>query len=340
MKIEIQSEPPPLVPVAAPVDKPEPTALTPLSELTDEVKKEFINGVIAQSDALTTIGDPDIYAWGPWSSSKLKCLQKCPFQYYLRYILKAKIPAHWQIQTDPTSANVGKAAHQILEYVLVGKTVDAAYKKTKEDYLRDKLLTEEVWAEKVDILYYNINNFKERIEAFAKRNPIKRVLTELRIAITKDYEPTGFFSDDVWLRGVVDLVIMLECNDAIVFDHKTGGGLGGVKYYTAQLDWYKVLFHFGINRVNGVQTGVHFIAAGDVSMDVYSPANAIENNLKNSLEMSLEGAIDKLKDLGYFKHIRGGQCKWCDYDQVGCKSGELKAMELGTKKWFEIKPVK
>lgn len=303
--------------------------------LTDEARAAFIKEIESRTQGIIAPA-LDIHGLGAWSSSKLKVLQKCPFQFYLKYILKFKVPPQFQIESDPLSANVGTAAHAILERILLGKTLDSAYKEVKKENLDGKILTAAEWGDHVDTLHYNITRFKERIDDLARRHPIKRVLTELKIGVNKNYEPTGFMANDTWLRGVVDLVIMLECMDIIIIDHKTGGGEGSIKNYTAQLDWYKILFHFGINKIRGAQTGIHFIRAGDVKMADYSAAPEIETKLKNVLELTIEGAIDALIEKGYFKHIRGSQCKWCEYDAIGCKSGELKPIELASKKWIQI----
>lgn len=313
-----------------------PTSSEPiLRELSDEAIQILIQGIREKNNKIEEV-PIGIRNMGAWSFSKYKTLKKCPFQYYLKYILKYKLPSNIQIQQDPLSANVGKAAHAILENVVVGMDLDRAFKKIKKEYVDGKVLTSAEWADKVDILYYNISLFKEKIDSFHLRSPIKRILTELRIAVTTSYQSTGFFAEDAWIRGVVDLILMLECLDIVILDHKTGGGEGSVSVYREQLDWYKVLFHFGIQSIAGAQTGVHFIGAGEVKMDNYSVAKEIENNLKNSLEMGLEGAIDALIEKGFFKHVRGPYCKWCEYDSLGCKSGELKPLELSTKKWIQI----
>src|ERR1700757_35130 len=305
--------------------------------LTEELKKEFIEA-IKEADAKAVPFELTPYNLGAWSPSKVKSFQKCQWQFYLKYILKYKIPEQLQSASDPLSANVGKAAHQILEYTQMGKKIEDAYLKTKLEYvIKDKLLTEAQWTELVDSLHYNISSFGERIEALGRNTKIRRILTELRIAVHKDYEPTTFFDDSAWLRGVVDLILQLENGDIIIIDHKTGGGEGSPNVYKSQLDWYKVLFHYGIEEIEGAQTGVHFIRAGDVKMIDYSDKKAIEGNIRNTLEMTIEGALDTVKEKGYFKHVRGPYCKWCEYDNVGCKSGELKPTELGTKKWFPIK---
>lgn len=283
----------------------------------------------------------NIYDQGPWSYSKMKCLKKCPFQYYLKYILKFKLPAHFQLQDDPLSANLGKAAHQILEYILKGENLVTSYAKAKKEYVGGKILTEEEWVNGVDTLNYNITRFSERIDSLARRHPISKTFTEYRLAITRDYKPTSFFSHDVWIRGVIDLVLLMEANDILIIDHKKGGGQQGTstKNYDEQLNWYKLMFHFGVKNIEGAQSAVHFIEAGEIGMGPYHDVQAIENQLVAELEWALNGAIDTCKELGFFKHVRGPQCKWCEYDQVGCKSGQLKNLEKSTKRFFEIKKI-
>ena len=311
---------------------PTPDAIT---SLTEEVKASFLKDLHQRAENLIP-PKLDIYELGPWSPSKVKTLQKCPFQFYLKYILKFKVPSHYQIQDDPVSAPVGTAAHLILEKLLLGKSMDKAFAEVKKENLDKKILTLPQWSERVETLHYNIGQFKERMDELGRRHPIKRVLTELNIGVTRNYQSTGFFSNDVWLRGIVDLVVMLECMDIIIIDHKTGGGEGSIKNYTSQLDWYKVLFHYGINKIKGAQTAIHFIRAGDVKMADYSHSADIENKLRNVIEITIEGAVDSLIEKGYFKHVRGSSCKWCEYDAIGCKSGELKPLELASKKWIQL----
>lgn len=307
----------------------------PILSINDSQRAEFVKSIIEQESDVTEV-KIGLDSFGPWSNSKYKSLKKCPFQYYLKYVVKFKVPEKYQIQSDPSSANVGKAAHEILEHLLQGKSVDKSFALAKKNYVDKGILTEEQWGRRVEILHFNISKFKDRIDDFNRANPIKRVITELRLGFTRQFEATGFFSDDVWVRGVVDLVLILESLDTVIIDHKTGGGQGPVTPYEEQLDWYKVLFHFGVEKAKGIQTGIHFIGEGDVKMAKYSPASDIEGNIRNCLVMSLEGAIEMLLEKGYFKHVRGGHCKWCEYDSVGCKSGELKELELSTKRWIEI----
>ena len=46
-------------------------------------------------------------------------------------------------------------------------------------------------------------------------------LPEQKLAINKDFQPTGFFDRDVWLRAVIDYV-KIDGETAIIVDHKFG----------------------------------------------------------------------------------------------------------------------
>ena len=297
----------------------------------------FVKGV-EEKDAATPNFELDKYSLAPWSISKLKCLQKCPFNFYLKYVLKVKVPEDIAAKQDSLSADVGSSAHRILELIVLGRDVPTAYKLAKAEFVPKKL-TEEQWKEYVETLEMSVISFQERMQRLERNYKIKRLLTELRMCVTKDWEPTEFFADDVYFRGIIDLVVQLENLDIIIIDHKTGGGEGSIRAYEDQLDSYKALFHKGKMAVKGAQAGIHFIKAQDVKMGEFSPVEDIEKKIIANLEWTLEGAVERVKELGYWKHIRGSHCKWCDYDQVGCKEGLFKPLELGTKRFFEIKPI-
>ena len=46
-------------------------------------------------------------------------------------------------------------------------------------------------------------------------------MPEQKIALTKDFQPTGFFDSDVWCRGVIDYA-KVTGNKLIIVDHKFG----------------------------------------------------------------------------------------------------------------------
>jgi hypothetical protein len=271
---------------------------------------------------------------GPWSHSKLKMLKNCPLQFYLKYILKRPASADQPISLI---TEVGKAAHRIIELNLGGKKLEQAYRLTREEFRAT--ITDEQWAENLETVEYNLIRFKERIDDFEKQHGIKRIFQELRIGCTENWEPTGFFADDVYYRGVIDLIIQLDNNDIVVLDHKFGTSAAmGLRNFQDQLNVYKVLYHKGVAPIEGATCGIHHIREGEIVLDDYVDKDTIENSLLNRMEFSIQGAIDTLLELGYFKHVAGNACKYCDY-RDDCKAGKLKDLEKGTKKWFEIKKI-
>lgn len=286
-------------------------------QLNTKVKEEDLENLQITSDG-----------FGAWSYSKLKLLDKCPLSFYLKYVLKAKVPeAPISLVTE-----VGKAAHQVIEYIIGGKSITNAMSETKKKYIAT--IGDDNWKSQVETLEMSFMKFAERIENFEKNHKVKRYLQEIRIGCTKDWKPTGFFADDVYFRGVIDLVIQLEVLDALFIDHKTGApAIMGVRNFKDQLDTYKVLFHYGIEKIKGGQSGIHFIRDAELRMDDYSDAREIETKLLPRLEFYIQGCIDKLKEIGYFKHISCNLCKYCDFAEA-CKSGQLKDLEKKTIRFF------
>lgn len=271
----------------------------------------------------------DEYGFGPWSFSKVKLLRSCPFQFYLKYVLKQKMPqAPISVVTE-----VGKAAHRILELAPGGRPISEIYAKVRQEYI--KVLTDEQWKEMVESLEFSIMKFQDRLMAFDRANPIRRYMHELRIGVTKDFEPTGFFADDVYYRGVIDFTAQLENKDALFLDHKTGApAIIGIKNFKAQLNTYKVLFHHGIEKIEGAQSGIHFIRDAEITLDDYHTSDEIEGKLKREVTSDVIVTIDYLKDLGKFKKTPGQTvCKYCDYAKE-CKSKLLNPVEKDTERFF------
>ena len=174
------------------------------------------------------------------------------------------------------------------------------------------------------MLFRSIVAFRQRLDDFERRNPVKRYLCEIRMAVDKDWEPTDFFANNVFYRGVVDLLIQLENGDGLIIDHKSvlnSNGFLSVKNFKEQLEVYKPLIHHGLVKMRGAQSGIHFIADGEVKFDDYSTAEMIEGRLRHMVEYNVDSAIENVKELGYFKRKAGGHCRWCDYRQM-CKDKE------------------
>jgi hypothetical protein len=317
---------------------------TETTEVSSGASKERIEGFVESlMEKASSIDElrMDRYGFGAWSYSKASMLRKCPLQFFLQYVMKVKMPADIGGRKDSLSADVGSAGHRVLELIMLGRSLEAAFATTKKEFVPTKL-TEEQWSEKVLTMEMSVIAFKDRMDAFGRRNPIKRVFTEMRIGVTKEWEACAFFDDEAFYRGIVDLGLQLENNDLVILDHKTADGFvpTSTRNYDEQLNSYKPLFHYGISPVSGSQAGIHFIRASDVKMGQYHTKEDIEGKLRKEVEWNLSGNVDRVAEIGYFKHECGTYCKWCDWAPL-CKSKEkyLKPLELGTKRVIPIKAI-
>lgn len=268
--------------------------------------------------------------FGAWSISKLKVFQQCPLNFYLKYVLKVKGKGF-----EPSLVtDVGRAAHKILELIISGKSIGDSFAAAKREYVPHSMPLED-WDNNVARLEYNITGFRERLDTFETKHGVKRYVQEIRVGLTEDLQPTGFFSDDVYFRGILDFGIQINSGDVIILDHKTGApAVMGVRNFKTQLDTYKVLFHHGIEKVEGAQSGIHFIKDGEIILDDYTPKKEIEGRLVNELQFYIQGCVDKTVNLGYFKHFRGPYCKWCEYNKE-CSEGKLLETEQKTVRFFK-----
>lgn len=104
----------------------------------------------------------------PWSFSSIDNFQTCPRQYYYKYVLK-------QYHEEPSKEQLwGTRVH-----------------KSFEDYVRDgtPLLPE-------------LNEHKEYLDKLRGRDG--EVNAEQKVALNIRCQPTGYYSPDVWWRGIID----------------------------------------------------------------------------------------------------------------------------------------
>lgn len=120
-----------------------------------------------------------------WSFSSFKEYVNCPRQYHATRVLK-------EYEKKPSKEMLyGSEVHKALEdYVCEGK-------KLAKNYQR----------------------FKARVDQLVAIPGEK--LTEKKMAITYDRTPCEFDSNDRWVRGIADLLI-IDGNHAFVVDYKTG----------------------------------------------------------------------------------------------------------------------
>lgn len=124
-----------------------------------------------------------------WSYSKLKNYEACPFRHQQIDLLKTFA------EGESPALVEGNVTHDVLAKALTGTPLPA----THESYGH--------WVEK----------FLARGE--------ERLYVELKLAITREYEPCDFFDKRAWFRGVIDFLKLLDVRDVtigVAGDWKTG----------------------------------------------------------------------------------------------------------------------
>jgi hypothetical protein len=123
-----------------------------------------------------------------WSYSALTAFETCPRRYFLTRISKQA----QEVQTKETLW--GNRVHKAME-LRVGRGTPLP--EDMKDY--------------------------EKIAApvAAQRQTGAKIAVEQKLALTANFRPTEYFSKNVWLRSVAD-VILEKKDSAVVLDHKTG----------------------------------------------------------------------------------------------------------------------
>jgi hypothetical protein len=159
-----------------------------------------------------------------WSYSSLSLFQQCPRKYYhLRVVKDHKEP-------ETTAILYGKEVHLAAEeYIRDGKPIPPQFSQFKEA---------------LDVLN-NIPGEK---------------LCEYKMGLTKDLQACGFFDENVWFRGVADLLV-INGDLAYIVDYKTGKSSQFADAKQLELMALAVFKHFP--EVKKAKAGLAFLVAED-----------------------------------------------------------------------------
>jgi ATP-dependent exoDNAse (exonuclease V) beta subunit len=167
----------------------------------------------------------------PWSFSKAKAFKTCPKQFYHTRILK-EFP-----QQETEAMRYGTEFHQ-----------------AAEDYIRDGTP-----------LPAKFDYAKKALDALNAKPGEK--LCEFEMGLTENLEPCDFDAENVWWRGIADLVI-LDGERAWVVDYKTGAN---TRYAdTGQLELMALALFKFYPEVQRVSAGLLFTVAGKLIKDRYT----------------------------------------------------------------------
>jgi len=166
----------------------------------------------------------------PWSFSRIKAFEQCPKQFYHEKILK-QYPV---VETE--AMRYGTEFH-----------------KAAEDFMQGDAPLDPRFSFALPAL-----------ESLKSKKGKK--LCERKMGLTENLEPCDFFADDVWFRGIADLII-LDDDLAWVIDYKTGKNARYADKGQLELMALTVFKHFP--QVKKVRAGLLFVISKDLIKDSY-----------------------------------------------------------------------
>jgi len=203
----------------------------------------------------------------PWSFSKIKSFEQCPKQFY-----------HLKVVKDYSEPET-----EAMRY-------GTEFHKACEEYVRDDIPI----PKKFDFV-------KPTLDSLLSKRGEK--LCEYKMGLTANLDPCGFFSDEVWWRGIADLVI-LDNNLAWVIDYKTGKSSRYADKGQLELMAMATFKHFP--QVKKVNAGLLFVVCNDLVKDSYEVNR--ESDLWNKW-LSMYSKMEKAMETGVWNPNPSGLCK-------------------------------
>ena len=203
----------------------------------------------------------------PWSYSKLKAFETCPKQFYHTNVLK-------QFPSQETEA---------MRY-------GTEFHKAAEDFVQD--------GTPIPAKFSFAAGAVEKL----KNKPGEK-LCERKMGLTESLEPCGFFDDDVWFRGIADLII-IDGDLARVVDYKTGKSARYADKGQLELMALTVFAHFP--KVKLIKAGLFFVIARDLVKSSYTEFDKDELWRK---WLAKHGAMKKAFDVAVWNPRPSGLCK-------------------------------
>jgi hypothetical protein len=260
--------------------------------------------------------DFSVKGMSPWSVSRYKCLNKCPFQFYLRYVLSllhamdtAEEDYSQEMTEDSVRTFVGSLGHELLDDMLINPG------KTFHDSLAEKDLSHipEKFRGMVTDLFVPCTEFVQRIESFKQKYPVKKLYVEQHFAVDDQWRPIAYDHPRAYMRAKLDLTMVMDNEDVVTVDHKLGGDPSwGLRNYKTQLDTYGLFQVCYRKDTKHVTSGVHFIQAMDVLLDRPIDRDTFFRVTRNNTDAMIYNAVDAVKEDGVFKAVKSTTCEYCE----------------------------
>ncbi len=210
-----------------------------------------------------------------WTYSKLGTFENCPKKYGHLYVLK-------DVKEEDS------------DHLRIGNEIHAA--------MADAIKTG-------DPLRADLAKYQHHVDRARKghdRDGVK-ILVEQKLAMNRNFQPTEFFADDVWLRGIVD-VAKVAGDVAVVLDWKTGAP----KEDSVQLALFAALIFSHHPQVQKIRT--EFVWLRD---DFSSPEDFIREDLVElwSIMMPRAEELEAATKAMEFPPHENALCRYCPVKQ-------------------------
>jgi putative RecB family exonuclease len=237
----------------------------------------------------------------PWSSSKVKCAQRCPQEFHYRYVERIDEPI-----VSPEQ-RIGKAIHSVLELVLARRGLEEALELGRKELLHDIERT------KFDALAPKVSAFITRIDAFRQRRNPRVEMIEQKLAIDALLAPTEFIAQDAFFRGVLDVGFEWGDGELAVVDHKTGMRRLASDF-AEQLEAYATLAVANGPHLKKIWLGVHFVGEAAMEWSAPVPVSEVRESFLPRLLEQIELAARNVA--GPAEPRPGSYCAWCSYRAI------------------------
>jgi hypothetical protein len=247
----------------------------------------------------------DTLRFGPWSPSKADSASKCGLKFGHQYTSKTKVPTDKIVKDlSDSPLRIGSAVHKYAEL--------RAKKKSRESATRVALSNNRLVGEDKDAftsMLESADALEDRLAKFRAKYNVTLDKAELRLGITTDLSKTGFFSDDVFLRGVIDRLIIIDGRFAIPIDIKTGK-MATLRYSKLQLDIYSWLIFAHWPGVSLVHPALYFVTQEELLWHEKLKRDFLELSAEHTIVAALNSAAETAagNEPGPGKH-----CDWCAF---------------------------
>ena len=250
-----------------------------------------------------------VLEYRPWSPSKADLALRCPRAFKYRYV------DHIKSDHKGSAAKVGTAAHKAQELVIEGSPIKEAFDLTLAEF-QHELTTQET--EQVNSFAVAVESFAAYLHKFKHKHNVVEIHAEKPWAIDVDFKPCDYTNKEALIRGIVDLVLVLDSGQVIIIDHKSGKKKP-VSNYATQLDTYAIFALAHYPNAKAVQCAIHFMAHEKVEWYVVRKRADILSLLHPWLLDLLTKRATGLE--GFSPVVRRWTCGWCDFLKV-CPEGK------------------